>query len=290
MQVITCLAGVADEAQTEPNYSTAFEQARIVANMQSNTLNELSGLVASKANPGLFWAHNDSGDQARVFLIHPATGKIKLEVRLEEVKATDFEDITLRNVGGKTYVVVGDIGDNRGVRKQLALHQFEEPLLRENTLISVPNKAIQTMFIRYAEGARDAETLMSTNDGGLIIITKRESSNFIYQFNFKAGSTQTLTAQSRINIKDITAGDAHTDGRVILRTYGQIYYWPSSTRQISERLSQEAPELVLTTAEPQGEAIAWDLEQGFYSIPEKPFFFEQTIAHYPAPEHSALVD
>ncbi len=279
-----------DGSPLTPEYSQAFAKAQISANMQSNDLNELSGLIASHSNPGLYWAHNDSGDAARIFLIDPNTGEIKLEARLDKVNAVDFEDITLRVAQSGTHLIIGDIGDNRGVRDRLALYQIREPKLGSNKQIIIPASEIQTMHIRYEEGARDAETLMSDADGSLLIISKREDSNYIYQFDFEAGKDRLLTALARINIKDITAGDIHSSGAILLRNYAQIYYWPApdknSTKKadfsIIERLSKEAPQLVMTAPEPQGEAIAWGLETGFYSIPEKPFFFEQMIFYYPS--------
>ena len=279
----------ADDVAAEQEYSKAFSKGQLSAQIKSSDLKELSGLVASQSNPGLFWAHNDSGDEARIFLIDPKTGDIKLEVQLENIDAVDFEDITLRTHKSQHYIVIGDIGDNRGVRDRLSLYQIREPTLGERQRTSIPSKEIQTMRIHYKEGARDAETLMSAPDGSLVILTKRENLNYIYQFEFEAGKEQQLTARSRISIKDITAGDIHSSGAILLRSYAQIYYWPAPAQissnnsdfSVIKRLSNEAPQLVMTMPEPQGEAIAWTLDAGFYSIPEKPFFFEQIIAYYP---------
>lgn len=267
-------------SDTSTSYSTAFLDPEPLGSMQTNTLSELSGLVASKANPGLFWAHNDSGDSARVFLIDPTSGEIKLEVNLEGVNVYDCEDITIRTLADGDYLVLGDIGDNRGVRDNLALHQFKEPRLNKEQRITIKKTHIQTMPIAYKEGARDAETLMSTPDGQLIIITKREEVNYLYQFDFAGGEKHTLTARARIPMKDITAGDINSDGAIVLRTYAQIYYWPATDKSIAKTLSTTPAELVLTAPEPQGEALAWGAEGSLLSIPEKPFLFNQVITRY----------
>lgn len=267
-------------------YSAAFLDSEPLGSMQTSTLSELSGLAASNANPGLFWAHNDSGDSARVFLIDPLNGDIKLEVNLKGIEVYDCEDITMRTLPDGHYLVLGDIGDNRGVRDNLALHQFREPKLGEHKRMSIKNADIQTMTISYEEGARDAETLMSAPDGQLIIITKRETLNYYYQFRFEASKTARLTSIARIPIEDITAGDMRSNGELALRTYAQIYYWPTTKGNVANTLSNLTAERVLTAPEPQGEALAWGTDGSLLSIPEKPFMFSQVITKYPraAPE------
>ena len=268
-----------NNSDTATSYSTSFLEPVPLGSMQTSTLSELSGLVASQTNPGLFWAHNDSGDSARVFLINPQSGEINLEVNLDGIKVYDCEDITIRALADAHYLVLGDIGDNRGVRDNLALHQFKEPKLGNEQSITIKKADIQTMPIVYKEGARDAETLMSAPDGELIIITKREELNYLYKFSFDPVKT-TLTANARIPIEDITAGDIRSNGAIALRTYAQIYYWPSSDENIAKTLSTSRAELVLTAPEPQGEALAWGADGSLLSIPEKPFMFNQVITRY----------
>lgn len=261
-------------------YFERFDSADESVSMKSSTINELSGLASSRVHPSLFWAHNDSGDQARIFLINPSTGVIRLEVSLQGIKNVDFEDITMQTVGEQSYVIVGDIGDNSGHRPLVSLHRIKEPKSLNKKNIVIPKSKIATMHIKYAEGARDAETLMSDTHGDLIIVTKREDSNYIYGFEFEPGKTKTLTSKGRIEINNLTAGDINRDGEIVLRNYAQIFYWPASEQPATLRLTSEKPLGIPTAPEPQGEAIAWSNEFGLYSIPEKPFMFEQVIFHY----------
>lgn len=262
-------------------YSTSFLEPKPLGTMQSNTLRELSGLVASKINPNLYWAHNDSGDSARVFLIDPNSGLIKLEVKLDGIEVYDCEDITIQTISNDHYLVLGDIGDNRGVRNNLALYKFKEPKLGPEKSVTLMNSDIQKMGVSYQEGPRDAETLMSTPEGQLVIITKREDLNYLYQFSFESGKTRTLTASAQIPIEDITAGDIHHNGDIVLRTYAQIYYWPNKRRESIARILSTVPaERILTAPEPQGEALAWGTDGSLLSIPEKPFMFNQVITRY----------
>jgi len=61
---------------------------------QENTLNEISGMAASVKNPDCFWVHNDSGDEARLYLIN-TDGSIVSTVNLvtDHTDNRDWEDI-----------------------------------------------------------------------------------------------------------------------------------------------------------------------------------------------------
>jgi len=58
-----------DQERTEnPAGRVPYGRGRELCRLQSRGINESSGLACSRTTPGLFWTHNDSGDDARVFL------------------------------------------------------------------------------------------------------------------------------------------------------------------------------------------------------------------------------
>src|SRR5215813_4130738 len=67
-------------------------------------LGEVSGIIASIQNPGMFWVHNDSGDEARFFLIDSAA-QLKQIYYLEGVDAIDMEDIAWVELNGKAHII-----------------------------------------------------------------------------------------------------------------------------------------------------------------------------------------
>jgi hypothetical protein len=99
-------------------------------------LEEASGLVASAAHPGYFWTHNDSGNGAQLFLID-STANIAATMPLGAVRNRDWEDITLGPGPDpdKTYVYVGDIGDNKAQYPYKIIYRLEEPTAIENKTI-----------------------------------------------------------------------------------------------------------------------------------------------------------
>ncbi|GEM_PF-3206672 len=93
-------------------------------------LPEISGLVASRRRKGWFWAHNDSGDGAYLYLIDPAH-RLRCRFKLQGAKALDWEDLTLGiGPGGRPWIYVADTGRNLFPKQSLPVpkvYAFPEP-------------------------------------------------------------------------------------------------------------------------------------------------------------------
>ncbi len=82
----------------------------------SKQIAETSGLVKID---GSFWTHNDSGGKPVLYEFDPATGDIVREVYFKGAKNVDWEDVT----ADSSFVYVGNFGNNRGNRKDLAIYK-----------------------------------------------------------------------------------------------------------------------------------------------------------------------
>ncbi len=132
-------------------------------------LNELSGLVS--LDSGL-WAHNDSGDEARVFLMDEL-GVTQAVVRLEGVTAFDWEDMSGAGPSSGE-LFIGDIGDNAGARADVVVHHVEVPDPAPSGEVTIPAAEIDTITLTYPNGPRDAETLLvDPASRDLVIVHKR---------------------------------------------------------------------------------------------------------------------
>src|ERR1700761_2174023 len=94
------------------------EEFTITGKLQDKELNEVSGIAASAIHKDIYYIHNDSGDTSRIFSIDP-TGKIHATIYFkgdptQMLGVVDCEDIAAGPgpEPGKSYVYVGDIGDN----------------------------------------------------------------------------------------------------------------------------------------------------------------------------------
>lgn len=202
--------------------------------LQDARLNELSGLASSKRYPNHFWAHNDSGDAARLFLLN-ARGETVATVNLAGVSALDFEDMAR----AKDWIYLGDIGDNARKRSSISVHRLREPFVdtkKRGQEITI-SSGIETQTLNYPDGPRDCETLAAAPDGRLLFVDKNaEGSNFYLSSTpFQNGSNVKLQTvargvkfgQSGFFTKLTTAGDFSPNGRKLLvSTYSSIYEWP----------------------------------------------------------------
>ena len=252
-------------------------------------LTELSGLVA--LDSGL-WAHNDSGDEARVFRLDEE-GQTQAVVHLEGVAATDWEDMSGAGPSAGE-LFVGDIGDNAGARSEVTVLRFAVPDPVPVGEVTIPAAEIQTITLHYPDGARDAETLLVdplTRD--LVIVHKRfGGASEVYQATEEDWSDGDADLE-RIGIVEVgdtpldatTAGDVGADGRVVaLRTYAAVLVFPRAEGQsVAEALVHNAPCDAPSTIEVQGEAIAFTLE-GYVTASEglRPRINRFAVA-FPAP-------
>ena len=62
--------------------------------VQYDPLREASGLVASRSHPGVLWAHNDSGDDPRLYAL-TTSGRHLGVFTLDGAEARDWEDLAI---------------------------------------------------------------------------------------------------------------------------------------------------------------------------------------------------
>lgn len=250
-----------------------FEIGTPLAELDKKNLTEASGLAASIKNPGSLWTINDSDNTADVFLIDQKAD-IKLTCRLKGVKNRDWEDIA---VGpgpekGKSYVYIGDIGDNSATFPVKYIYRFEEPVARAG-VTEMEITAIDKITFKLEGVQKDTETLLldpMTKD--LFVVTKREKPVTVYQLKYPYATTDTLTASRLINLPltYIVGGSIAADGsEILLKNYDHIYYWKGSTKNsIGETLKSD-PRKLPYKPEPQGEAVAWAHDgSGFFTVSE----------------------
>ena len=82
-----------------------------VGTLPATGLPEISGIVASRAQPGVFWVENDSGNPADVFAID-ATGLRLATVHIASASNVDWEDISIDRRAGVEELYIIDAGDN----------------------------------------------------------------------------------------------------------------------------------------------------------------------------------
>ncbi|MES2063981.1 MAG: hypothetical protein V4456_18810 [Bacteroidota bacterium] len=283
-------------------FIAAFAKHRLVDNkhlpeshLYSKEMDETSGLVASAINPGIYYAHNDSGDTSRFFAI-TIDGKLQTTIyytgdkKSRRLGVVDCEDIAIGPgpIKGKSYIYVGDIGDNASHRKFITVYRMEE---RKNWGTDIIAHAVPVpLHLKYPDGAKDAEAMtIDPIEKLLYIITKRGDSVGVYTapLKYKANDTLSLTFRGKLffnglkPFKWITAADVSADGKQILvRNYEKVYYWQRNVTEPIWQTLKKAPLELPYKQEKQGEAIAFTPDgKGYYTTSEgvyAPIYYYKT--------------
>lgn len=256
---------------TEEN-SRLFEKAESLGKVPAKLV-EASGLVASIVNPGYLWTLNDGGNSSEIFLIDDS-GDIKLTCKLKKIDNRDWEDIAIwqNPADSIIYLYVGEIGDNEARYDFKYIYRFKEPALKKDDHISIEEVNIWT--IKLPDQVRDMEAMtIDQATGDLYLVSKREKNVNVYLSDFASSSksdTLVPTIVATIPYFNTVAIDISFDSKqILLKTYDEIYYWnKADTLSIAQTLLL-TPIKLDYKKEPQGEAIAWNLNgSGFYTLSE----------------------
>lgn len=240
-------------------------------------LDELSGLTASRSQPGLFFAHNDSGDRPRFFALSN-TAQVLETFNLTGAMARDWEDMASGPCPSGTCLFLGDIGDNNRVRTDYAVYRVPEPNVTTGS-VDVP---FEKLAFQYPDGAsRNAEALlMNPRTGDLYIITKETfGPSEVYRFPLrldpasKVSLVKVTTLEFPLNTdQPVTAADVNPCGTAVLvRMYNRLVELRLPQGETDfEKIFEVTPVTVPSASEGQGEAVAYGVDgQTYFTSSEK---------------------
>jgi hypothetical protein len=245
-----------------------------IANLKNPAIDESSGLAASRINANVYWTHNDSGDGPFVYAFD-STGGSRGVFRVAGAQARDWEDMAIGPgpERGKSYLYLGDIGDNQEKRDEIVVYRVAEPALTaaDRTLTKAKpgtTKPAEAFRLRYPDGKHDAETLLvHPTSGDLYIVTKvmlRNATVYEAAAPLSTGQPITMKRIGEIRIPSLfggalTGGSISPDGRrVAFCDYLQGYEaeLPAASKNFDDIWKQKITGFNLGQRE-QGEAIAY---------------------------------
>ncbi len=248
-----------------PPASTASTPARVVDRTVTDPrVTESSGLVVSRRLDGVLWTFNDSGGTADLYGIG-RSGAVTAQLDVPGAGALDWEAATpVTGRGGAPLVAIGDIGDNLGDRPVVRIVVVPEPARTGRSQV----RPVRTIRLTYPDRPADAEAIFADPDTGrLYVVTKGLVGGRLYAVPSSAwpGSSTTtasvaatLEYVARVPLVMVTDGVALPDGRVALRTYGELAVMPPVST-IPPGLEDALWEPLATTVLPlqgQGEGLA----------------------------------
>lgn len=244
---------------------------------------ESSGLAVSRAHPGVFWTHNDSGDGPRLYALD-STAALLATFEVGRAEARDWEALDIGPCPAaepsEWCLYVGDTGDNARDRDHVTIYVVPEPdpVGRVDRV-----EALGGARFTYGSGRFDAEAVAVTPEGDVVVATKGRApslSVFLLPANDVAralGTGEILTLASGVTLpiepdfslgRWITGGALDAEGTLLaLRTYTEVYFyeWP-----MADPPAQAAPTCFLGLIEPNGEAVAFSGDGRLFLTSESP--------------------
>lgn len=267
-----------------------FRSAGSAGNVGDPALTEISGLVASREHPGVFWAHDDSGAEPAIAALD-ATGRPLGTYAVAGADAVDWEAVGIGPgpEDGRHYLYIGDIGDNRRTRDEVVVYRVPEPAKAPGGRGGRLESAV-AIRLAYPEGPANAEALfVDPLSGDLHVVTKEDDGGEARVFRVGADALDEsgVLPMEPVGSFDppepsglvlglpgsmVTGADISPDGSLVLvRTYRAVLAFErrdgESVADAMQRGPCEAPQV----EEQQGETVAFTGDgRGYLTVSEGP--------------------
>ncbi len=248
-----------------------FVSEPTVSPIAAGSIDEASGMVDSKSQPGALWVEQDSGNPAELALLGQ-DGKLRGKIPVPNSTNRDWEDLASGPgpTAGVNYIYIGEIGDNTAQWPSVAIYRLPEP-----ASLSAPVGPVEKITFVYPDGPRDAEALLCdplTRD--LWIVSKREAKVHLYRLKYPQSTTSVMTAEAfgELPFTFVTGAGISPDGlEIVLRTYFAVYHWSrSATTSIADAIQLKEGTTLPYHSEPQGEAVCFErANKGFFTLSER---------------------
>jgi len=253
-------------------------------------VDETSGIVRSRWQENVWWVHNDSGDEPRLFAID-STGAVHVApwhagdyasgagadtsdkpvwpgVQLGAAAHIDYEDIAVED----STLYLGDIGNNGNARRDLGIYVLREPFRYDRR-----TRPVKHLSIAYPDQKAfpakqwhfDAEALF-VDDGTLYVLTKHREGQQIgaVEPGTKLYRLDTMHP-SRVNLLTLVDRDetipaptgtalSPSGDRLAVVCFNGVWIYPRLENG-DQWLSQESIEFNLKDSRlGQAESVTWD--------------------------------
>jgi hypothetical protein len=248
--------------------------------VETDALVELSGVAHSARNPGVLWAHNDSGHDSVLYAM-AEDGRALGTWRLD-VSSRDWEDMDLAwdEVLGAPAIYIGDIGDNAESREDLTVLIAAEPTVDLDA--DAADHALEgqhSLTLRYPDGAHNAESLLIDPVTGDLYVVTKDAGGPAHVFHKPAphedGSTTEL-----VEIASLLFGEAPLEGsgattaadwsplgdQIAIRTYSAAWLWRRDQAESVAAAFAGTPCDLDAPTENQGEALSFTADGSGYVV------------------------
>ncbi len=250
-------------AKRPPAAPIAYAKPNRLTDLANKTIKESSGLACSRRRKNVFWTHNDSGDNPRIYAFNNK-GEDLGTFDVAGARAVDWEDMASVRLGKTPYLLLADVGDNNARRKNCTLYFVKEPALPAGRKpVQGKVKIAKVIRFKYPDGPQNCEAVaVDPTTRTVYIITKSAKPIAkVYSVRIRKGKDKGVIVAwpvSALPHGTVTGMDISPDGaRCIVVTYGPAYEY---TRQQGEKWADafaRKPREITMPARTQGESICY---------------------------------
>jgi len=258
-------------ARTVKRATPTFQEEN-KGHINSGSINEASGICASRTHPNVLYTHNDSGGKNRIFAIS-TTGQLLATIYINGATAHDWEDIACGPCpgGSGNCIYIADTGGNAGGDAN-TIYRIREPGSIHDQTVQLDSK------LKFSWDQHDCETVMIDPHGEVYVVSKVHPGQHCKLVHLPSrlwgdahhewvpdGVIMKITSNSNNPV----GGDISPNGKeVVIKAYGHVYYWSTPDSNYAAHLA-EMPVNLPYHQEPQGEAVCWDQKgEGYYTLSE----------------------
>lgn len=280
-QVVTLRPAAAPACSSGNTYAPTFQK---IGELNEPQIVEVSGLAASRVNPGILWAHSENNAN---FVAMTKTTATAVGRYTAGILPFDWEDIATGPCPAGSCIYMGDIGRVSGhpppLPSTFAVYRMKEPNLAAGETTGTING--DRFPFQYPDTPQNAETLLvHPTTGDIYVVTKDGTLGISKVYKFPRplpapGVLSTLihVADMQIplgadgNARSVTAGAIHPcANRFLLRTYRNVYEYRSPAGGSFESAFTQPPNALTDTKEGQGEAIEYEPDgSGYFTMSER---------------------
>jgi hypothetical protein len=240
-------------------------------------LSEASGIAWSMRNPGMIWAHNDSGHPNVIFLIDSTSGEIVARYTIGGTINLDWEDMELSYgpVEDEYYIYIADTGDNQEQRPHYSIYRFPEPVYDESHYkqnIFLEDTDVDRIWFQFPDGSHDTEgMLVDPGTKDIFLVTKRDVVSMLYVLPYPQPIDElyTINKAGNFSFRQASAATSSLSGeRVLIKNRQEIFYWTRKAGESMVEMLSRTPKKAPYAGEPQGEAICFDVDYNYFTLSE----------------------
>lgn len=242
-------------------------------------LAENSAVTMSRAQPGVLFSLEDSGNEPQLFAMD-TTGAKRGVWRVSNATNVDWESLSVGggcgDVAANECLYIGDTGDNNARHAFRVIYRTAEPVASTRSLTAA------VLEYAYSDGPHDVEAMYVTRTGDVTLITKRPLAGrsgilrpaLVFLLRAKVWNESRRATAELIDSLPIVPGSAplrsitdaalSPDGKhVAVRTYAQTYIFRHDpvTGRIDHGVAPAVCNIVPLN-EAQGEGITWINNEG----------------------------